>query len=71
MSARGALLALALVLAAPAGAPAESELRYELPEVGSYELPVIDRVVPLERAAEAHRAMERNEHFGKIVLAVS
>ena len=31
--------------------------------------PVIDRVFPLEQAAEAHRAMER-DHFGKIVLKV-
>ncbi|MFC1868654.1 alcohol dehydrogenase catalytic domain-containing protein [Thermodesulfobacteriota bacterium] len=30
--------------------------------------PVIDRVLPLSEAAEAHRIMERQEHFGKIVL---
>src|SRR5262245_41463284 len=33
--------------------------------------PVVDRVVPLEDAASAHEAMERNENFGKIVLKVS
>jgi NADPH:quinone reductase len=33
--------------------------------------PVIDRVLPLERAADAHRSLERNETFGKIVLSVS
>ena len=33
--------------------------------------PVIDRVLPLERAAEAHAVMERSEHFGKIVLSVA
>lgn len=33
--------------------------------------PVVDRVVPLEDAAEAHAAMERNDNFGKIVLSVS
>lgn len=33
--------------------------------------PVIDRVLPLEEAAEAHRAMEAGEHIGKIVLSVS
>ena len=32
--------------------------------------PVIDRVFPLEKAAEAHRRMKTNEHFGKIVLRV-
>ncbi len=30
--------------------------------------PVIDRVLPLERAAEAHASMADNEGFGKIVL---
>ena len=33
--------------------------------------PIVDRVVPLEDAASAHAAMERNENFGKIVLKVS
>jgi hypothetical protein len=28
---------------------------------------VVERVVPMERLAEAHAAMERNETFGKIV----
>jgi tumor protein p53-inducible protein 3 len=32
--------------------------------------PVIDRVLPLERAAEAHRLMAASAHFGKIVLRV-
>jgi putative PIG3 family NAD(P)H quinone oxidoreductase len=32
--------------------------------------PVVDRVLPLERAAEAHTLMQRNEIFGKIVLEV-
>jgi putative PIG3 family NAD(P)H quinone oxidoreductase len=32
--------------------------------------PVIDRVFPLEQAADAHRRMESGEHVGKIVLAV-
>jgi len=30
--------------------------------------PVVDRVVPLERVADAHRVMEAGEHVGKIVL---
>lgn len=33
--------------------------------------PIIDRVVPLEQVADAHRAMKASEHFGKIVLRVS
>jgi len=32
--------------------------------------PVVDRVLPLARAADAHAAMERNENFGKIVLTL-
>ncbi len=30
----------------------------------------VHAVLPLERAAEAHRLMEASEHFGKIVLSV-
>jgi NADPH:quinone reductase-like Zn-dependent oxidoreductase len=30
--------------------------------------PVVDRVLPLERAREAHAALERREAFGKVVL---
>ncbi len=33
--------------------------------------PVVDRVVPLDAAGDAHRAMKASEHFGKIVLRVS
>jgi NADPH2:quinone reductase len=32
--------------------------------------PVIDSVLPLERAREAHERMERNDSFGKLVLSV-
>jgi putative PIG3 family NAD(P)H quinone oxidoreductase len=32
--------------------------------------PIVDRVLPLARVAEAHRAMKASEHFGKIVLQV-
>ena len=32
--------------------------------------PVVDRVVPLEDAADGHRAMQKSEHFGKIVLEI-
>ncbi|MDJ0869640.1 MAG: NAD(P)H-quinone oxidoreductase [Myxococcota bacterium] len=30
--------------------------------------PIVDRVLPLDRIADAHRAMKASEHFGKIVL---
>lgn len=33
--------------------------------------PVVDRVLPLSRAADAHAAMEAGEHTGKIVLSVT
>lgn len=33
--------------------------------------PVVDRVFPLEEAEEAHRIVERSEHFGKVVLRVA
>jgi putative PIG3 family NAD(P)H quinone oxidoreductase len=33
--------------------------------------PVVDRVLPLEQVAEAHRVMKASQHFGKIVLQVS
>jgi NADPH:quinone reductase-like Zn-dependent oxidoreductase len=33
--------------------------------------PVVDRVLPLAQAPEAHRAMKASEHFGKIVLSMA
>jgi NADPH:quinone reductase-like Zn-dependent oxidoreductase len=33
--------------------------------------PVIDRILPLESAPEAHRLVKASEHFGKVVLKVS
>ncbi len=32
--------------------------------------PIVDRVLPLEHAADAHRLMKASDHFGKIVLQV-
>jgi NADPH:quinone reductase-like Zn-dependent oxidoreductase len=31
---------------------------------------VVDRVLPLEEVAEAHRVVEASEHIGKVVLQV-
>ena len=33
--------------------------------------PVVDRVLPLDQAAQAHRVMESSQHIGKIVLQTS
>ncbi|MCZ6781786.1 MAG: NAD(P)H-quinone oxidoreductase [Proteobacteria bacterium] len=33
--------------------------------------PTLDRVLPLDAAPEAHRAMKASEHFGKIVLRIA
>jgi NADPH:quinone reductase len=60
------------------GRPLEEKLdltrrfaRTMLPLLASGRLrPVLDRAVPIEDAAAAHAAMERNENFGKIVLRV-
>jgi NADPH:quinone reductase-like Zn-dependent oxidoreductase len=46
---------------------AEFETVMELVFSGRLE-PVVDTVLPLERAAEAHEHLERGEHFGKVVL---
>lgn len=43
-----------------------------LPSLASGVLrPVIDQVLPLARAADAHRRMERGGGFGKVILAVA
>ena len=45
--------------------------RHVLPLIASGAIkPVVDTVYPLAEAAEAHRHMESNANFGKIVLAV-
>ena len=45
----------------------DQELALTLSAKGKID-PVIHQVLPLQDAAEAHRIMERQEHFGKIVL---
>ncbi len=48
---------------------AKRELHELLPLVVAGRLsPIVHTVLPLAQAAEAHRIMERREHFGKIVL---
>jgi alcohol dehydrogenase len=32
--------------------------------------PVVDRVLPLDQIAEAHRLLENRELFGKVVLRI-
>jgi putative PIG3 family NAD(P)H quinone oxidoreductase len=45
---------------------------FALPRFERGELrPVIDRVYPLDQAAEAHRALETNSNAGKVVLSVA
>lgn len=45
--------------------------RHVLPAVSSGAMkPVVDSVYPMEEAAEAHRYMESNANFGKIVLSM-
>ncbi|MEE9285485.1 MAG: NAD(P)H-quinone oxidoreductase [Dehalococcoidia bacterium] len=45
--------------------------RHVLPLLASGRVrPIVNRVFPLDEAAEAHRYMESNANFGKIVLAV-
>lgn len=49
----------------------QSFLRRFGPDLETGELmPVIDRVLPLESAHEAHELLERSDHFGKVVLEV-
>jgi putative PIG3 family NAD(P)H quinone oxidoreductase len=49
----------------------EAVAAFALPRLENGELhPVIDTVLPLEQAAEAHRRMEANQTIGKIVLRV-
>jgi NADPH:quinone reductase-like Zn-dependent oxidoreductase len=47
-------------------------VNYGFPLLESGEIkPVIDRIFPLEQANEAHRYMQNNSNFGKIVLTIA
>jgi NADPH:quinone reductase-like Zn-dependent oxidoreductase len=48
--------------------PEQLDQLIELVGKGALRGPVIDRELPLERAAEAHRLIENRETFGKVVL---
>jgi len=46
-------------------------IRRVLPELSSRTIvPIIEKVFPLDDVAEAHRMMEEDRHFGKIVLQI-
>jgi NADPH:quinone reductase-like Zn-dependent oxidoreductase len=45
--------------------------RHVLPHLASGSMkPVVDRSFPLEEVADAHRYMETNANFGKIILTI-
>jgi NADPH2:quinone reductase len=48
--------------------PEEVDRIIELVASGALQGPVVDRELPLEQAAEAHRLIENRETFGKVVL---
>jgi NADPH:quinone reductase-like Zn-dependent oxidoreductase len=48
--------------------PEQLDQLIELVGEGALRGPVIDRELPLEQAAEAHRLIENRETFGKVVL---
>jgi NADPH:quinone reductase-like Zn-dependent oxidoreductase len=54
-------------VSAPGGPDKFTSARRPLFERGALK-PVVNRVLPLAQAAEAHRLMERAGHIGKIVL---
>jgi putative PIG3 family NAD(P)H quinone oxidoreductase len=70
---RGSVYATTLRSRPPAGKAAiVAEVRehvWPLVESGAVR-PVVDRVIPMSDAAEAHRLMESSAHVGKIILAV-
>ena len=55
------------ILGSHQGSKAETMKVLNLVQAGKLR-PVLDRVMPLQEAAEAQRLIERRENFGKIVL---
>jgi zinc-binding alcohol dehydrogenase/oxidoreductase len=58
------------ILGTTMGSPRDFAALLALVDANPSCAPVVDSVRPLAEAAEAHAAMERREHFGKLVLAV-
>jgi NADPH2:quinone reductase len=48
--------------------PEQLDHLIELVATGDLRGPLVDRELPLEQAAEAHRLIENRETFGKVVL---
>ena len=55
------------ILGSTMGSKGEYHQLVRLYEAGHFE-PVVDRVVPLEKIAEAHEALEQRDVFGKLVV---
>jgi putative PIG3 family NAD(P)H quinone oxidoreductase len=73
MGKRAAILVTALRSrpAAEKAAIVASVVEHVWPQVASGALkPVVDRVLPIEQAGEAHRVVEAGENFGKVVLVM-
>lgn len=73
MGTRGAVLSTSLRArpAAEKAAIVASVRKHVWPLVADGRVrPVVDRVLPLAEAAEAHRVVEAGEHIGKVVLSV-
>jgi NADPH:quinone reductase-like Zn-dependent oxidoreductase len=51
------------------GTKEDFEGAYELVASGAAK-PIVDRVFPLEQAAEAHEHLEAGRQFGKVVLEI-
>lgn len=45
--------------------------RCALPKFADRIVPIIEKVFPIDEVVEAHRMMEEDKHFGKIVLKIS